>query len=147
MQTISFIDLATADPSGGESALYRFSFTSETDKFVFGRVYFSLKNDIRFGCGVYAGAQCTLSVAGQTLRLIGLANGIQGSFSWSEDPRIDNRPTEISFGVPGSPEVVERYQGYISVPEPASWAMMLAGLGLLGASTRAQRSRRRAVSN
>lgn len=140
LQTINFVHLATLEPEGGQSALYTFSFTTARDDFVFARVYFNLEGNIRYGCGVYTGARCTLSVAGQTLKLIGLPNGIQGSFSWYGDPLTDNRPTGIDIDLPIQTSGTEHFDSYISpplpIPEPRSWALMLAGFGMLGVRMR-----------
>ena len=143
VRTVSFVHLATSEPLGGMNALYSFSFTTDHNDFTSATVFFNLKNGVRYGCGVYANARCTLHAAGQTLRLIGLPNGIEGSFSWYENPKIDNRPTEISIRVPLPPTELPHFRSFISppgpLPEPATWAMMIVGFGLLGAGARRQR--------
>jgi hypothetical protein len=143
LKTITFVHLLTDEPQGGTNALYRFGFTSDEGDFRSGTVYFNLKNGVRYGCGVHVDARCTLHAAGQTLKLIGLKNGIEGSFSWFQNAKADNRPTEISIGVPLPPAAIDHFDSFISqpgpLPEPASWAMMIGGFGLLGAQCRRAR--------
>ena len=145
LKTVTFVHLATSEPLGGINALYSFSFTTDGNDFTSATVFFNLKNGIRYGCGVYAKARCTLHAAGQTLRLVGLPNGIEGSFSWYENPKVDNRPTEISIGVPLPPTELPRFHSFISppgpLPEPATWAMMIAGFGPLGLQCRRKTGR------
>jgi hypothetical protein len=146
-QPTSYVHLFTERPVGRDSALYDFTFTSRTNDFQSALVFFNLNGGIRYGCGVHANASCTLHAAGQTLVLTGLGNGIEGSFSWAGNATLDNYPLEISIGIRMAPAALDGFQSSIRlvspVPEPASWAMMIAGLGLVGAARR--QSRRRAA--
>jgi hypothetical protein len=143
-QPISYVHLLTERPVGRDSALYDFTFRSSSSDFQSALVFFNLNGGIRYGCGVHANAGCTLHAAGQTLTLTGLSNGIEGSFAWSGNAALDNFPLEISIGIRMEPKALDSFQSSIrlvsAIPEPASWAMMLAGFGLLGAASR--RSRR-----
>jgi hypothetical protein len=136
LKMISFVHLATDEPDGG-NALYSFSFSTSGKDFIFARVYFNLASGARYGCGVYANTSCTLQAAGQTLKLIGLANGVQGSFSWYENAAGDNRPTGIDIGVPNDPSLFRSViTEPLAIPEPATWSLMTAGFGLLGYGVR-----------
>lgn len=142
-KTITYVHLATQSPLGRSSALYDFSFQSKSDDFQSALVFFNLNGGIRYGCGVHAGARCTLHIVGQTLTLTGLDNGVVGSFAWSQSPVFDNHPIEISIGVPLTPLALSQFESAITlvsaVPEPATWTLMIAGLGLLGAQCRRAR--------
>ena len=133
-QPISYVHLMTERPFGRDSALYDFTFLSRTDDFQSALVFFNLNGGVRYGCGVHANASCTLHAAGQTLTLVGLNNGIDGSFVWSGNAARDNYPLEISIGIRAAPAALEEFQSSIhlvsAIPEPAAWAMMIAGFGL-----------------
>jgi hypothetical protein len=142
-EPISYVHLMTERPYGRDSALYDFTFTSETNQFQSALVFFTLNGGIRYGCGVYANASCTLHAAGQTLTLTGLGNGIDGNFAWTGNAALDNYPLEISIGIRMAPSALSGFQSSIrlvnAVPEPDTWATMLAGFGLLGAAVRRAR--------
>jgi hypothetical protein len=145
-QPITYVHLMTERPFGRDSALYDFTFTSRTNDFQSALVFFNLNGGIRYGCGVHANASCTLHAAGQTLALTGLANGIEGSFAWSGNAALDNYPLEISIGLRMEPGALARFESSIrlvsGVPEPSTWTLMVAGLGLIGAACRGARRQR-----
>ncbi len=147
--SISFINLTTGARANAASAVYQFELKTARDDFESATVYFTLANGLRSGCGVYVNAQCTLTMAGQTLSIKGIRTGVEGWFAWQADPMVDNHPTELSFGL-AQPMKVQDYVARIiepevvpsgpSVPEPASWTMMIAGFALAGAAARGRRS-------
>ena len=140
----SFIELATQTPGVAVAKTYQFELMTDRDDFSSAIVYFNLANGLRFGCGVFAGAICKLTAAGQTLTLNGVRNGIVGSFAWTADSRSDNRPTELSFALP-RPQDANDYVARIvtpvvaPVPEPAVWALLIVGFAAAGAASRARR--------
>lgn len=142
-QPISYVHLMTERPVGRGSALYDFTFVSRTNDFQSALVFFSLNGGTRYGCGVHAKASCTLHAAGQTLTLVGLANGIDGSFAWAGNAARDNYPLEISIGLRMEPAALANFESSIhlvsAVPEPEAWALMVAGFALLGAACRRER--------
>ncbi|MBA2920155.1 PEPxxWA-CTERM sorting domain-containing protein [Sphingomonas sp. MAH-20] len=142
-QPISYVHLTTERPFGRDNALYDFTFLSRTDDFQSALVFFNLNGGIRYGCGVHANARCTLHAAGQTLTLVGLSNGIDGSFAWSGNAARDNYPLEISIGLRADEAALAGFESSIQlvspVPEPAAWAMMITGFGLAGAACRRPR--------
>lgn len=145
---LSFIDLTLRAGTQADSAVYRFELVTERDDFESATVFFTLANGIRSGCGVFVGAECILTTAGQTLGIKGVRTGIEGWFAWTADPIVDNRPTELSFGLE-RPMKVQDYTARLiepedepvapGVPEPASWAMMIAGFALAGGAARGRR--------
>ncbi|HEU4969350.1 PEPxxWA-CTERM sorting domain-containing protein [Sphingomonas sp.] len=144
-QPTSYVHLLTERPFGRTSALYDFTFTSQRDNFQSALVFFNLNGGVRYGCGVHANANCTLQAAGQTLTLVGLSNGIEGSFAWSGNAALDNYPLEISIGLRMEPAALDGFHSSIHlvspVPEPEAWLLMIGGFGLLGTACRGGRRR------
>jgi hypothetical protein len=86
----------------------------------------------------------------------GVIFGGCGAVNWSDTPTIFNFGDggsfslllhDASFGTPGSANVQGTFT-YVTapVPEPATWAMMLAGFGAVGFAMRRSRSLRPALA-
>lgn len=81
----------------------------------------------------------------------GIAAGGCGQVQWT-NPTIFNfgnggafsvRLSNVEFGTPGSANVAARFELLAnSVPEPATWGLLILGFGLIGGALRSQRKTR-----
>ncbi len=95
-----------------------------------------------------------------TVSFYNAANGLIASFTGSQVPpapadgsqgnALDNRRVNFDFGGAAASSIVftstehafelDNIAGASAVPEPATWAMLMVGLGLVGAASRRQRN-------
>ncbi len=68
--------------------------------------------------------------------------GAPSVFSFGDGGQFSVELFDATFGTPGTATVIGRFTLISnSVPEPATWAMLLIGFGTIGASLRARRAR------
>jgi hypothetical protein len=75
----------------------------------------------------------TITDGGKTLTLSGGEIPLRGRF-------YDALLADTTDGVPYLAAIDSSFGGYLAVPEPASWAMMIAGFGLTGVVMRRRRT-------
>jgi hypothetical protein len=81
-------------------------------------------------------AQWIADNSGSTLTVSGMSIGIGSGWTGTFEGAVDN----VNVAFAGGPNVTSNFEvASGAVPEPASWAMMLGGLGLIGGMMRRRR--------
>ncbi len=118
----------------------------QTSTFGLNSTFWVNNNNINKAAGIpscTSGGTCFDSLAdwisvNQSLTVVGLSLGVGSGWAGNFLGAVDN--VSYNFGTAGSNSFNFEVAGLSAVPESATWAMMIVGLGVVGASLRRRRT-------